>query len=164
MKAAAIAETGRGDLLSIYLRAEMAKPFSWDSFGTGDCLMFLAGWWQMLNGEDPAAALRGAYHDEASARAALTKEGGAIAFLDRVAAERCEPLQARRGDIGLLSFKGWHLGLICTGPMWALRNGTGGVGFTRMPADIAWRSSRQGNTRRDRNEDHGLHDGRKARS
>ncbi len=141
MKAAAIAETGRGDLLSIYLRAEMAKPFSWDSFGTGDCMMFLAGWWIMLHGADPATALRGAYHDEASARAALAKEGGAVAFLDGVAAERCEASHARRGDIGLLSFKDWHLGLICTGPMWAMRYGSGGVGFISRPADFTWRST-----------------------
>lgn len=141
MKASVVAGTGRGDPLSIYLRREMATPFSWDSYGTGDCMMFLAGWWITLHGADPATALRGAYHDEASARAALAKEGGAVALLDRVAAERCGAGDARRGDIGLLAFKDWHLGLICTGPMWALRNGTGGVGFTRMPADFAWRST-----------------------
>lgn len=126
------------DLLDRFLERERHVRFSWDSFGTGDCLMYVAGWGILLNGVDFAAHLRGTYCDEAGARRAIAAQGGAIAFFDRVAGERRRDDDYRRGDIGLLGFGDWHLGLICTGTMWVCRAGAGGNRMIKRPPDLVW--------------------------
>ncbi|MBO0141516.1 hypothetical protein JZX87_10110 [Agrobacterium sp. Ap1] len=124
------------DLLDKYLAEEKGKPFSWDSFGTGDCMTFVAGWGMLLNGIDFAAHLRGRYSDEAGARAMLNAEGGAVVFFDRVSGPR--KAEGERGDIGLMAFNGWHLAMICTGSMWVLRAGTSGIRYIRRPPEFVW--------------------------
>jgi len=125
------------DLLSRYLASERDQKFTWGQ-GNGDCLLFLAGWGIMLNGIDFAADLRGTYSDEAGARAAIDRRGGAVAFVASVSGPERQEGQQERGDIGLLAFNGWHLGMICTGSMWAVRAGEGGIRFIRRPADFIW--------------------------
>ncbi|WP_425374178.1 DUF6950 family protein [Neorhizobium lilium] len=125
------------DLLDGYLAAEREKPFAW-GVGNGDCLLFVAGWGLVLNGVDFAAHLRGTYSDEAGARAAIETEGGAISYFDKVAGQRRQGGSFFRGDIGLVSFNGWHLGMICTGSLWVAKTGEGGLRYLRRPADIAW--------------------------
>lgn len=45
---------------------------------------------------------------------------------------------ARRGDVGLMAFDGWPLGMICTGAMWAFRHGTRGIRMIRCEPEIFW--------------------------
>lgn len=123
------------DLLDTYLDQERGKPFCWGQ-GNGDCLLFIAGWGIVLNGIDFAADLRGTYHDEDGAKAAIARKGGAVSFFDQVAGSRKS--MGERGDIGLAAFNGWHLGMICTGSMWVLRAGHQGLRFVRRPPDIIW--------------------------
>lgn len=126
------------DLLYRFLERERGVKFSWDSWGTGDCLMYIAGWGIMLNGVDFAAHLRGTYSDEAGARRAIAREGGSVALFDRVAGPRREPGEHARGDIGLLTLGDWHMGFICTGSMWSCRAGEGGNRFVKRLPDIVW--------------------------
>lgn len=126
------------DDLDRYLAAERDKVFAWDGLGTGDCMTFVAGWGVILNGIDFAAPLRGRYEDEQGARRVLDEQGGAVSFFDRVSGPRRAPDQQFRGDIGLLSFNGWHLGMICTGTMWVLRAAPRGIRYIRRPPELIW--------------------------
>lgn len=134
------------DLLAHYLSEERMKPFEWGR-GNGDCLLFLAGWGILLNGVDFAEDFRGRYSDEAGAHRVIDARGGAVAFVASVSGARKRSGQQLRGDVGLLAFNGWHLGMICTGDLWAARAGDRGIRYVRRPPDFIWapNEARRGN-------------------
>lgn len=111
--------------------------FSWDSAANGDCLLFLAGWAEQIGFTDAGAKWRGAYASELQARATLERQGGAVWAVTEVMGPPRMGSQAQRGDIALLAHEGWHLGLICTGRMWALR-AVRGIGLTRRQPEFIW--------------------------
>jgi hypothetical protein len=124
------------DDLDRYVARERMKPFAWGT-DNGDCLLFLLGWAERL-GHEASHQWRGAYSDEAGARAALEAFGGAPAAVSDVLGDPIEGRAPQRGEVGLLAADGWYLGMICTGKMWVLRAGIRGVRFSRRPADIVW--------------------------
>lgn len=127
------------DLLSRYLDGEKDVDFSYDSHGTGDCLTFMAGWVLLWQGIDYASDFRGRYHDEAGAKALITARGGAVSYLtEKFGAPRSAAGGWQRGDIGLLPFDGWYLGMICLGNLWALRGTPRGVRYTRRSPEVIW--------------------------
>lgn len=125
------------DLLDRYLAEERTKPFAWGQ-GNGDCLLFVLGWLEMA-GRRSGTAWRGSYADEVGARRKLDRFGGAVAAVCDVLGPPRMGSSAERGDVGLLEVDGWHLGLVCTGRLWALRDGRRGIGFVRRPVDLVWR-------------------------
>lgn len=126
------------DRLDLYLAQERLKPFDWTSACNGDCLLLLLGWWEFAAGRSAGSHWRGSYADEAGARQGLEAFGGAIAAVCDIVGPPRIGSSAVRGDIGLLEIDGWHLGMICTGAMWATRAGTRGIRLLRRDADIAW--------------------------
>lgn len=122
------------DLLDRYLAAERARAFAW---GTADCLQFPAGWGALLGFD--AARWRGLCDDEAGARAVVAQHGGAAAIMSDVFGPEGDIGAARRGDVGLVAYDGWHVGLICTGEMWCLRHAVRGLRFGRIAPTFVWR-------------------------
>lgn len=88
-------------LLDNWIAARQAARFVW---GESDCAMFVADWTAALTGRDPAAAYRGRYDSEATARR-TGGEGAALARrFDRAFRAAGFP-RARRpvpGDVGLV--------------------------------------------------------------
>lgn len=116
---------------------ERMNGFSWGR-GNGDCLLFLLGWWELATGRWAPVQWRGSYSDEAGARHALHCFGGAIAAVCDIAGPPRIGSQPQRGDIGLRATDGWHIGMICTGTMWAFRDAKGGVRMVRLAPDLTW--------------------------
>ncbi|MCF6112007.1 DUF6950 family protein [Mesorhizobium muleiense] len=125
------------DLLARYLAEERLKGFAWGC-DNGDCLLFLLGWAERAVGRRASVAWRASYCDEAGARAALSAFGGAPAAVCDVLGPPRIGSKAQRGDVGLLAFEDWHLGMICTGNLWAIRDVRRGVRLLRKEADIVW--------------------------
>lgn len=126
------------DLLDRYLADERTRPFEWTSLGNGDCQLFPCGWAEQVGWTGAGRPWRGFYSSEAEARDLLLSRGGAVlAWTDLLGAPRMGSAP-RRGDIGLLEMDGWHLGMICTGSMWAFRDGRRGVRLVRAAPDICW--------------------------
>jgi len=121
------------DLLDQYLAEEIQRPFEWGC-RNGDCLLFLLGWAELC-GKKASRQWRGSYTSEDGARSALFNFGGAKAALFDVFGQQSE-CSPSRGDVGLLRYDDWHLGVICTGRMWVMRAGTRGVSFTRRCPEI----------------------------
>lgn len=108
--------------LSAFLARYAARPFAW---GTDDCSLILADWWQANHGgEDPAAHLRGSYGDETSCHALLRREGGLVKVVDGI----CRAAGAKRtrivthGDFGVIRAGGKSVAAIRSGAFWAVRN------------------------------------------
>lgn len=69
---------------------------------SSDCMMFTANCIVAVTGEDPAAAWRDSYHNEAEAQAILDDAGGAEALVTRTLGIQPVAIAlARRGDIVL---------------------------------------------------------------
>jgi hypothetical protein len=94
--------------------------------GHVDCLLVLADWCMWNGWPDPAADLRGTYHDEAGYQAIIAKAGGAVPFVggraDRIGLRRSET--AVVGSIAIIGSKTdiqrqW--GAIWDGSSWRVR-------------------------------------------
>lgn len=114
------------------------QPFAW---GERDCVMILADWWLINHGVDLAADLRGTYRTEEECRAVLAREGGVLRLVARrlraAGAERA--VRAEAGAIGVLRWRGVHVGAICVGVgQWAGKS-PGGVSVVRGEAVAAWK-------------------------
>ncbi len=101
-----------------------ATPFVW---GQSDCMIVLADWVMEVRGVDPAADIRGRYHDEASCEAVT-------GFMSRpleVAARRFEDVglgrvgAAQIGDVALISIGNQVLGAIWNGAGWVSKSERG---------------------------------------
>jgi hypothetical protein len=66
-------------LLRQYLSEAARQGFAW---GKRDCMLFAADWVLLRTGADPAAAWRGRYHDETTARALLDAAGGPVPAME----------------------------------------------------------------------------------
>lgn len=64
--------------LASFLAAALARPFA---RGRHDCCTFVADWAHETTGRDPAAHLRGTYHDDAGALALIAAAGGTAAIV-----------------------------------------------------------------------------------
>lgn len=126
------------DLLDGYLAAERQMPFEWSSLRNGDCQLFILGWAERIGWPEAGMAWRGRYSSEAEARALLKSRGGSIIAGCEIFGPPRMGSSPRRGDIGLLEVDGWHLGVICTGRMWAFRAGKRGVCLSRRDAEVVW--------------------------
>jgi hypothetical protein len=86
--------------LPAYLRDAAAMPFVW---GKTDCLMFCANWVVDATGRDPAAHLRGFYHDQRGANRLQSPLGLAGTMRDcarRVGLRRTR--EPKPGDIAVV--------------------------------------------------------------
>lgn len=129
--------TRERDALDRYIAQERMRSFTWGT-GNGDCLLFALGWVER-NGYRASVNWRGRYHDEGGARRELGNFGGAVAAVTDVLGAPSVGGPAGRGDVGLLEIEDWHLGMICTGKLWALRHGTRGVRLQLCRPGIVWR-------------------------
>lgn len=109
--------------------------------GTVDCCIFLADWavWRGL--PDPAADLRGTYHDEAGFDRIIATAGGLVALVGaRAALSGARALEAPRlgciGVIGSRTAPGRQFGAIWAGG-WHIRTREGVVPLT-APAVSMW--------------------------
>jgi hypothetical protein len=71
------------DHLAVFLSRAASRGFVW---GTHDCMLFAADWALALTGSDPAAAWRGTYNNEATARELMIDCGGAHALMGQALA------------------------------------------------------------------------------
>lgn len=128
--------------LIAFLHDSAERPFA---YGRNDCCLFLADWWRLLHGADPAAELRGRYADETGKDDLLAQERGLQRLVARVArrAGAVRTASPTTGDFGLIAREGNPYGAICTGKAgdalcWAIRSETG-VAFLTNPRVLqAW--------------------------
>ncbi|KQS90296.1 hypothetical protein [Rhizobium sp. Leaf386] len=126
------------DLLDAYIAIERTRPFEWSGLANGDCKLFVLGWAERIGFADAGRDWRGRYCCESEARALLHLRGGAIAAGIALFGPPRMGSAARRGDVGLLPYEDWHVGVICTGTMWALRNGERGIRMTCVEPELSW--------------------------
>ncbi|MCB1463267.1 MAG: hypothetical protein KDJ90_12775 [Nitratireductor sp.] len=115
--------------------------------GSVDCVMTLADWLVTLGHRDPAAGLRGVYHDEAGYRAILAGHGGMAPMIDARATMLGLPrtATARTGDVGVIGSaasidRQW--GAIWDGGDWLVRF-DGGFSRVKARAMAIWRVRQQ---------------------
>lgn len=126
--------------LDAELRAAAARPFCW---ATHDCFRFAARVVRALGGPDLMAACRGAWHDEASAEAAIGAWGpdldaGLVALCARLGMQQIPPAFAQRGDLVVLRTPRGPTCAICAGRTAAAAAEAGGV--LHLPMSIALRA------------------------
>ena len=125
-----------------FLREQAAKPFSFET--NTDCGMLLADWvWAAKGGADPAAAVRGTYHDQAGAAAILDAAGGFIDYVTGLAAAAGCPVTTdpQENDIGVIDLPTGLTGGIMTNGSWAFRTAKG-MAWSKVSAGRvvkAWR-------------------------
>lgn len=116
--------------------------------GVCDCTLMAADWIRTATGRDPAADLRGAYHDPETARAIVREAGGILALVrERLeAAGLAETAEPTSGDVGLLDVSAMHCRLlpvvgavagIRVGGAWAVKS-IRGVFYLEAPYVMAW--------------------------
>jgi hypothetical protein len=124
------------DHLDRFLADERGGPFVW---GADDCCLFIGRWVAAATGRRFLDDWTGTYDDEDGARHRLAAVGGAPAMFTGYLGAPIKPGLAVRGDIGVKSYDGWHMAMICTGRMWAAKRLKGGVSMLRIVPDMAWR-------------------------
>lgn len=112
-----------GDDLAVFLRAEAAKAFDWQSH---HCLLLPADWLVCRGQPDPAADWRWVTDEDAALRV-LGDGGSVLAMAEKTmpAADRIATNAVRRGDVGIVVVTGSagraEVGAISTGSRWAAR-------------------------------------------
>ena len=107
--------------LGAFLRALAATEFAW---GTKDCALVIADWWEANHGSDPAFYLRETYGSQAECHAVLEREGGLGRLVSRLARSvgAIRSSGDRAGDFGLIRHGGRHLAAIRTqSGRWAVK-------------------------------------------
>ncbi|MCC0806502.1 hypothetical protein FPV16_09770 [Methylobacterium sp. W2] len=128
---------GRLARLRQHLTVGAASPFVW---GRCDCSLWPCDW---IAGEvriDPAAHLRGTYHDALSCARLLKREGGlpALAASLAVTAGLARTADPVPGDVGVIETRiGAFLMLNCSGSGWAWKT-RDGVLFGSAAPLMAW--------------------------
>jgi hypothetical protein len=122
------------NLLNV-IEAADKRPFLW---GENDCLLFAADCVKAMCGDDLAAAYRGTYNSELTAKKVLLKTHGTLekaigAFLPEVHVKL-----AQRGDIAVIDNGGNRCaGVVWSGGVYAM--GVNGVVLMRQPPLRVWR-------------------------
>lgn len=130
-------------ILTATLREWRRSRFAWSC--PDDCLTGVGAYAGLLTGTDPCAPWRGAYSDEAGARAILAAGGGAFVILDKAmtSAGLKRVQQAERGDVVCAQFGEEQVGGICLGQFSVFRTpGHGVVELRNTSLKIlgAWRA------------------------
>jgi hypothetical protein len=119
-----------------YVRDHGSEPFAW---GERDCCLWVCDWIKDRRGVDPAARLRGCYHDEAGAIACWSDFGGlqvlALTLAKEAGLQQTETPVA--GDVGLVQTWMGPAMAICLGDRWAVK-GPRAVVVHRWPVLSAW--------------------------
>lgn len=118
--------------LARFLHDAAARPFE---LGQHDCGLWLADWCIIRRGVDPAAPVRGRYHDQASLEL-LLPIGGLPRLFDRLfrQAGLLRTIKPTIGDVAMIAF-------LQTAPTGAIRTARGyalladGSGVGSVPAD-----------------------------
>lgn len=127
----------RAERFREHLRMGAARPFAW---GVLDCSLWACDWIAAERGVDPAARLRGAYHDQASCYRLLEREGGLPALAARLASDAGMAVTHSPvpGDVGVITTRlGPVLVLCCDPNRWALKN-RHGVLFAKAAPTTSW--------------------------
>jgi hypothetical protein len=120
--------------------ARALVPFAW---GAQDCALFAADCAQVCTGHDPAAGLRGTYHDALGAARVLAQFGGLAAIAAERFGEEVPVLFAQPGDIGLIETEGRDSLCVWTGGAWHAPGKDGLVAFTLDRAKKVWRLEKE---------------------
>ncbi len=101
-----------------------AVPFVW---GRSDCMMVLADWVWQVRGVDPAADVRGRYHDEASCEAVTGFISRPVEVMGHYAARAGleQVQQARPGDVAIIQIGNHQLGALWNGQAWVSKSERG---------------------------------------
>lgn len=113
------------------------KPFSRPD---NDCCFFAASWVLAATGVDPAADLRGQYHDARGAARLLRRWGGMDAMwrVHMAAAGFNTTLSPVSGDVGVVrDLTGTLVAGIRAGRLWAVKASLGIV-LEDFPAVVSW--------------------------
>lgn len=92
-----------------YIDAASRRPWAWsggiDGWRGHDCTIFPANWSVALTGNDPAADLRGTYHNREEAEAMVSKAGGIVPLVAArlVTAGWRAADEAQDGDLAVIS-------------------------------------------------------------
>lgn len=112
--------TDRGHKLRRYLAERRAR-----AFGPGDdCAVFIADWWKIVTGHDPAARWRGQYASLLEGRAALRRDGFAqpSGVLAPWHLRGAGWMRAKTGDVVTILEDGWEaFGIVGGGHIHVLR-------------------------------------------
>lgn len=116
--------------------------------GVSDCTLTAADWVLMARGVDPAAGLRGRYHDADGARAIVRAHGGLLGLVREMveAVGLTETFSPEEGAVGVLDLSarmiralpvvGGCVG-IRRGGAWAVKSAMG-VAYLDVPHIVAW--------------------------
>lgn len=92
---------GSGDALSRFLADYSA--LIWSPGHEVDCCLALAAWLRWNGFDDPAASLRGSYHDEAGFRRIIAAYGGVVPLIEAHLPSQCQQVtHPERGAIGVI--------------------------------------------------------------
>lgn len=119
--------------------ADMAqRPFCWREL---NCGLELADWWQVNHGVDPAADLRGAVADAASAEQLVADSGGLVAMIAAIA-ERAGAARSagdKPGDFGVIEAAGvQYCAILSSTGRWIVKAERGIAGFRGCTVLSAW--------------------------
>lgn len=127
--------------LTKFLVGYTKRPFAW---GTDDCSLILADWWQANHGgHDPAAHLRRAYSTPSEKDQLVAYHGGLLELVSSIAkaAGASETQAPVRGDFGVICATEGAAeigGILSTQKYWACRS-LDGIAFIRSPKIVrAW--------------------------
>jgi hypothetical protein len=122
--------------LAELIQQRLASPFAW---GSNDCCLFAADAILATTGEDPAAALRGAYSDAAGALGVLNGRQPADLAGELLGDPLPTPALAHRGDIVCHETDGRQTLGVCVGDQWCAPGDEGLVFQPMSQVRLAWR-------------------------
>lgn len=119
--------------------ADMAqKPFCWREL---NCGLELADWWHVHHGIDPAADLRGAVTDAASAERLIADRGGLVPMIAAIATRAGAARSAgdNPGDFGVIDVAGvQYCAILSSTGRWIVKAERGVAGFRGCAVLAAW--------------------------
>lgn len=113
-----------------YIASHLSKPFGW---GVNDCILFAAGWAEMVSGRDILTPHK-PWNSAKQALRKIEKAGGLVAFFDSHF-QRIEPNLAQDGDLTVVR----DSAALFSGAQVVSVGETGLVFIERTEAKCAWR-------------------------
>lgn len=120
-------------MLEDFLTTYAAKKWAW---GAADCSLILADWMVANGRPDPAAHLRGAYHNPLACARLVRRAGGLVELVDSLAeaAGLTRPAHPVPGAVGVVGGRAWRRwGAIYDGRWWCVRIEPGLVRMAAQP-------------------------------